>query len=121
MRIIHNINKWSFILTMLLYITIYYGMLAQILLGCIQVCLAIILLFHWYKFNLRKKRHLLIYVFIASCYGLFWLTDIVDSDYGFIFLTAVPMSIAGYFVYITNLIQDVQNNNVRNIQKPNLS
>ncbi|RKN17477.1 hypothetical protein D7035_14985, partial [Aquimarina sp. AD1] len=61
MKTIHNINKWSFIITLILYTTIIGGLLAQMALGVIQVVLGVIILFHWKKLNIKIKRHLLIY------------------------------------------------------------
>ncbi len=110
MKIIHNINKWSFIITLLLYITIYYGLIAQFFLGCIQVIIALMLFVFWKKLKTKPKQHLFTYSGVAIVYGLLlWLTDIVDSDFGFVFVTIVPMSIAGYFLFITWKIKKSNN------------
>ncbi|EZH72602.1 hypothetical protein ATO12_20925 [Aquimarina atlantica] len=107
MKTIHNINKWSFIITLILYLTIYYGLLAQIFLGGIQVTLAITLFMYWRKFNNQQKKHLLIYSCLTIIYGLLCLTDIMNSDFAPIFLFIIPMTIAGYFVYTTYKIKKI--------------
>ncbi|WP_211075738.1 hypothetical protein [Aquimarina sp. MMG016] len=104
MKTIHNINKWSFIITLLLYLTIYFGLLAQILLGSVQIILVLILLYYWKDFQTKQKQHLAIYVGIVIFYGLLFLTNVLKSYFLIFFITVVPMSIAGYFVYITYLI-----------------
>ena len=108
MKTIHNINKWSFIITLILYLTIYLGLLAQILLGFFQVIIAVIVSCNWKKLNHKNKQHLLIYWSLASSYGLLLLTS-VNTINNFIILILlfclIPMSIAAYFVYITYLIK----------------
>ncbi|WP_027392609.1 hypothetical protein [Aquimarina latercula] len=109
MKTIHNINKWSFIITLILYTTIIGGLLAQMALGVIQVVLGVIILFHWKKLNIKIKRHLLIYWFIVLTYGLLWTTDIFNTwrtnsmvmDPYILFICIIPMLIASYSVYIT--------------------
>ncbi|SEM00294.1 hypothetical protein SAMN04487910_3873 [Aquimarina amphilecti] len=110
MKTIHNINKWSFIITLVLYITIIGGLLAQIALGAIQIVLGIIILFHWKKLNIKTKRHLLLYWFIVLMYGLLWATDTFNTwktssmvlDPYILFICITPMLIASYSVYITH-------------------
>ncbi|MDY8134486.1 hypothetical protein [Aquimarina sp. 2201CG5-10] len=107
MKTIHNINKWCFIITLVLYVTIYLGLIAQFFLGAIQVILALSILISWEKLQLTHKRHLSIYFGIAILYGLLWATEIINTDFAIVFMTVVPMSIAGYFVYITNLVSEL--------------
>ncbi len=103
MKIVHNINKWSFIITLLLYITVIGGLLAQIALGCIQVTLGIILLTYWQKLNNKSKIHILIYWGLVLIYGLTWFLFQPSSNDFLLFLyyVFIPMGIAAYFVYIT--------------------
>ncbi len=104
MKIIHYINSISFIITLLLYITLIYGLIAQIFLGSIQVILAIILFAYWRKIKDIDKKHLAVYASLVVLFGLTCLTDILDTDFGIAYLMITPMSIAGYFVFITNQI-----------------
>ena len=55
MKIIYYINKIILLLTAILYITIFYGLYAQIVLGFIQVLSSLILLFFWKRIN--KKQY----------------------------------------------------------------
>lgn len=107
MKIIHYINGTSFIITLLLYITIFYGMMAQVFLGVIQIILAIIVFTFWRRMNTLQKKHLIAYTILVILYGLTSTTDVVDTDFGILFLTLVPMSIAGYFVFITHQISKI--------------
>ena len=118
-KIIHNINKWSFILSLVLYLTVLGGLLAQIALGFIQVILALIILSYWKTYNKHTKNLILIYWALVISYGLGYLAfyslfqETNFSDYAiFIFIFSVmiiPMSIAGYFVYITYKIKKHHN------------
>ncbi len=109
MKTLHYINLVSFTITLLLYITIFYGMIAQVFLGTIQVILALILLLYWKTLKSRQKKLLAVYAFVAILYGLLWLTDIVNTDFAIAFITVIPMSIAAYFLYITAQIKKINN------------
>ncbi|MDH7444827.1 hypothetical protein [Aquimarina sp. 2201CG14-23] len=108
MKTIHKVNKWSFIITLLLYITVYFGLLAQVLLGLIQIIIALNMLFNWNSFSKKNKIHLGSYFLLVITYGLILLTDIGNTSFILIYLTVVPMSIAAYFVYITYRIKKCQ-------------
>lgn len=107
MKTIHNINKWSFIITLLLYLTIYLGLLAQIPLGFIQFVLALSILGHWKKLNLLSKRLISIYWFLFISYWIafYILNQSFETMYGLIFYAIIPMSIASYFVFATYQIK----------------
>ncbi|WP_299246820.1 hypothetical protein [uncultured Aquimarina sp.] len=106
MKTIHNINKWSLIITLLLYLTIYLGLLAQIPLGFIQFVLALSILGHWKQLNSLSKKLILTY---WSLFVSYWLAFAIMgnslNDLWFIFYSIIPMSIASYFVYITYQIK----------------
>ncbi|MBW1296724.1 hypothetical protein [Aquimarina litoralis] len=110
MKTIHNINKWSFIITLLLYVTIYLGLLAQIPLGFIQFVLAFSILAHWKKLNNLSKKLIVGY---WSLFVLYWITFFIlnqnlESMFGLFFFSIIPMSIASYFVYVTYRIKKYQ-------------
>jgi len=116
MKTIHNINKWSFIITLLLYLTLIGGLLAQILLGFIQVILAIIVILEWKKHTPKIKSHLISYFTLVTIYGVLWLLGIAETFYNsnsmvldphIIYLCIIPMSIASYFVYVTYKIKQL--------------
>lgn len=110
----HNLNKWSYGITLVLYLTIYFGLLAQIALGAIQVILALILFARFKKIDRKIKPLLLIYAVITSIYlTVFFLFDSMDlggSDFLHIgFYMVCPMLIATYFVYITYKLKFLEN------------
>lgn len=110
MKIIHNINKWSYGITLLLYITIYLGMIAQIALGGIQVILAIFLFSRYASLDDKTKPRLLVYATLTILYLLiFALWDALGgSSNDFIVITGItvlPMSLATFFVFITHKLQ----------------
>jgi len=108
MKTVYNINKWIFIITCVLYLTFYLGLLAQIVLGITQLLLALFLLIYWKSFTPNHKTHLLLYWTIILIYGLICLTEVYTffKPIGSVlFFTLLPMLIAGYFVYVTQQIQ----------------
>ena len=109
MKIIHNINAWSFGITLFLYLIIITGLfalIAQILLGGIQVLLAITILFFWGKLNSKNRILIASYWLITISYGLVCLFFIEELDHIWPFYFIIlPMSIAGYFVYVTYQIK----------------
>ncbi|MGY3792555.1 hypothetical protein [uncultured Aquimarina sp.] len=107
MKTIHNINKWSFIITLILYITVYLGLLAQIPLGFIQFVLACSILAYWKKLNIQSKKLIVGY---WSLFVLYWVSFLIlnqnfESLFGLFFFSVIPMSIASYFVYVTYKIK----------------
>ncbi|WP_299258021.1 hypothetical protein [uncultured Aquimarina sp.] len=107
MKTTHNINKWSFIITLLLYLTVYLGLLAQIPLGFIQFILALSILSRWKELNPLSKKLISIYWFLFISYWLafYLLNQSFENTYGLIFYAVIPMGIASYFVYTTYQIK----------------
>lgn len=107
MKWIDNINKWSFAITLILYITIYWGLIAQIILGGIQLLLSIVLIYNWKNYTKRFKSLLISYWTIVLIYGcisyLIHLTNSFDSFF-IITIIVIPISLASYFVYITHIL-----------------
>ncbi len=108
MKTMHNINKWSFIITLLLYVTFYFGLLAQILLGGTQITMSVVLLIKWKSFSIKLKKHIVAYFFLVALYGLLFFTDIKNTSFMIIYMTVIPMSIAAYFLYLTYEIKKYQ-------------
>lgn len=105
MKKIYYINLIAFIITLLLYLTIWLGLIAQIALGFIQLILSLILRF---DFNYSDKRkHLNYYHLIVIFYsGLFFIPVVFESFmnniFGIIIYIILPMSIASYFTWIVD-------------------
>ncbi|HEX8563240.1 MAG TPA: hypothetical protein VF676_09705 [Flavobacterium sp.] len=120
MKILVKFNNWAFAITAILYLTIYLGMIAQILLGPIQVISSLIILKGYYaNLNVSQRRMMHIYWFaVVVSLTLIWYFNIYtnshDASEG-ISLFAVPMTVAAYFIYILNKILK----NHENTQEPN--
>lgn len=112
MKTVHLFNKWIYILTLVLYLTIYLGLIAQIILGILQVILAIYLLIRGWK-NTEIKEMLSLYFILISVYFLSSFTllkyEIGNEIMVYLFGMILPMSIASYFVYITSQIHKKHN------------
>nr|WP_321224949.1 hypothetical protein [uncultured Psychroserpens sp.] len=114
MKIIYNINKVIFIITLVLYFTVVGGMLSQVILGALQIISAIILLLSWGKFSKKTKEHLSIYWVIIGVYGICWIFWLHNWDtineFAIVIATVmvIPMVIATYFLYILNSIKHLK-------------
>ena len=109
MKILYNLNKIVIISTVVLYVTLIFGLYAQIVLGATQVLSALILFLFWKNFNNKTKEQLYIYWTLVIIYGVFWLIDLDAFNETFIIIfgiMVIPMAIAGYFYYIINSIKD---------------
>lgn len=108
MNTIHNINKGGFAITLLLYLTIYLGLCAQIALGALQLLFALCLFVKWDDLTFKHKKLLFIYWLLVVVYGfgMYFLNKHFNRDIYFIICFCfLPMSIAGYFVYVTNKLK----------------
>lgn len=108
MKILHKINVIALIITLLLYITVLLGMYAQILLGPLQLIIALLVSYMYYKkLSPRLQRGIIIY-WIAAGLSLTiayfsWL-DYRANDFTIITLFVIPMLIACYFARLTYCI-----------------
>src|SRR5688572_9230421 len=106
MKTIHMINTWAVAINILLFFVPYFGMLAKIPLGALQLLLAAITSIIFYR-KLDKKESILIqrywlfvfvdFVLIAAAYA----SDHFSNDIYIIPLFLLPGLIACYFVYTT--------------------
>ncbi|MDT7832246.1 hypothetical protein RQM59_07630 [Flavobacteriaceae bacterium S356] len=95
------LNRFIFGITALLYLTIVYGLYAQIVLGGFQLITAFILLFLLPKLTNKQKNNLLKYWLIVVAYGLLWFTGLFSASIEFwIGFIIIPLSIAIYFTVI---------------------
>ncbi|MFK7748635.1 MAG: hypothetical protein AB8B65_09605 [Kordia sp.] len=104
MKFIYNINGVIYSITLLLYLTIYLGMLMQILLGIVQVLFFFILLFNYDKFSEKIKNHLKVYGVLSGIYLVCFFSELYPRNNWMILIliTLIPMSIGGYFTYIVH-------------------
>ena len=111
MKIINKINKALLIITIILDFTIIFGLYAQILLGFIQVCIALYISFHFKRLEKKLKYQIInywIYVFIYfSLFTYLFLEEKSIMDNYIILITTImilPMTIAIYFTITLNKI-----------------
>lgn len=113
MKKIHTINKWAYCITLVLYLTLYLGLIAQIILGAIQIILAIFLLIRYRKDDAAKDM-LSLYAILTLFYFLVSFTLIksnVDNHLiAYLFMMILPMSIGGYFLFVTSQLNKKYNN-----------
>ncbi len=109
MKLIYYINKIILLLTAVLYMTIFYGLYAQIVLGLVQVISSIILLFFWKTIKEKQKNKIYIYWAIIIVYGSCWLMGLENNFNTFMWilgLIIIPLTIAVYFFTILNQINN---------------
>lgn len=111
MKTLHNINFWATALTLVLYITIYFGMTAQLVLGPLQLILATIISVSYYKEMDQYHKTMLRYYWIAASLALImvfiqWIYDNYNTFTTVTFLFVLPMMIACYFVYVTRKLNN---------------
>ncbi len=101
------INKGLMIITILLYMTIFLGLISQIVLGAYQVIVALVLLCFWSGFSKKVKNKLLHYYAAVLTYGLYCSIDLLGlaRDYWGVLYGIIPMLIALYF---SLLLEDIK-------------
>ncbi|MFP9113816.1 hypothetical protein ACLI1A_07720 [Flavobacterium sp. RHBU_3] len=107
MKTIHTINSIATWATLLLYISIFFGMYAQIVLGPLQLLLAVIISVIYYKELDQHHKKLITNYWTAAAIALFivfcaWATDFYTPAVAIISLYLIPMTVACYFLYVTN-------------------
>lgn len=110
MKLIHLINKVATCITLVLYILVCPGMMAQIILGPLQVLLALVITIAYYNKldSIRKGLLLRYWAAAGTALLLAFISYKYQSqlkEYGMIvFVFAIPMMVACYFVYVTSLL-----------------
>ncbi len=105
MKKLHQVNIFALIITLILYLTVYLGMYAQIILGPLQLIIALIISFkYYYKLNPKLKKSILIYwalAIVSLIIAYFSWTYYKPNDFIMITVFVIPMLIACYFAYLT--------------------
>lgn len=104
MKNLFNINKWCVIITLILYLTIIGGLIAQILLGIIQIIMSLEIAIN-YKYLIKKTKKLfLLYLFLTvlaiaiTCYFYFYL---MNDAIILIYFSIASLALALFHLYIT--------------------
>jgi len=105
MKTIHFINLAATYITLGLYLFIFYGMIAQIILGPLQLLLATIISIRYYKILDQHNQILIMYywflaVVTLSIFGTTYFGK-NDETSNIIWLFIAPMLVACYFLYVT--------------------
>ncbi len=110
MKTIHQVNFGFFIFTLVLYLTIYLGLLAQVVLGVLQLSIGLYLIS--YKYREIPSEHqvqLKIYWVITTVYlvSLFFLNvfNFQSNTFWVLYLMIAPMAIATYFTTVLYKLQ----------------
>lgn len=111
-NILKKLNRALIVATIVMYVTIYFGLLIQIVLGAYQLLLAFVLLFFMKSFSKKGKNKLLIYWAVVLLYGTVWLFNIdvgLEAYLGVIFYIILPMIIALYFSFFLESLDKKEN------------
>ncbi|TYA69825.1 hypothetical protein [Seonamhaeicola marinus] len=107
MKALKIINMVILTITILLYITIYYGLYSQILLGIVQIVSSLILGLNYRKLILLNQKRLKSYWLFVAIYFSGWLLPwgrVLDNSYGIVIAVIgvifIPMALAIYFQII---------------------
>lgn len=97
MKTFFKINMWSVIITIFMYIIPWYGILAQIVLGAIQLISFFILSYQYKNFEPRIKKNWIIY-FVATASLI--ILNSIKPDLITYSLWPISWVLAFYFLYI---------------------
>ncbi|SEE34242.1 hypothetical protein SAMN04487765_2204 [Tenacibaculum sp. MAR_2010_89] len=101
-NILKKLNRVLIVTTIVMYLTIYLGLLVQVILGAYQLLIAFVLLFFIKNFSKKSKNKLMIYWLVVLLYGMVWIIDMdvnLGGYLGVILYIILPMIIALYFSY----------------------
>lgn len=98
MKLIFNINKWWILTTIALYLTLWGGILFQILLGIIQLISFCIYVANWSKIKTSLKPFLYAYIIVALLLVAYLFSGFNDAVF---IVWGISGGVAFYFLYIT--------------------
>ena len=105
MKEVHFTNISCFLTTLILHTTFMYGLVLQLLLACLQISYAISIIDIWHILNSKTKFLFLIYWILVVIYiAALVIIDPRIQCWSF-YYTYLPMSIAGYFVFVTYMLK----------------
>ena len=103
-NIIYIINAIAFVSTILLFATIIWGFLAEIVLGGVQVLSWLLLsTIFWNQYSKREKKKLITYGVMVLIYFSLWLVNWDFLQSGLVLIVGIgfiPMGIALYFTVL---------------------
>lgn len=105
MKNLYKINKWLIIITLLLYLTIYLGMIFQMVLGAIQVLMSIYILSNYNTLNKKTKPFFVVYMVLTVIILYLIFSGIIGHEIWVFVYLIIPMMIAFLHLYITYQIK----------------
>ncbi|WP_225037020.1 hypothetical protein [Winogradskyella sp. SM1960] len=108
MKYLYDINKWLIIITALLYLTFWGGIMAQVILGAIQIIMSISILVHFSEQPKLVKRLFVIYILatISIVFLFIIMTQNLNGGFELVFLwLIITMMLAIFHMYITYKIK----------------
>ena len=96
--VIRDVNRVLMSINIILYLTIYLGMIFQILLGISHLLIAVGLFYFWNYFDRKDKINLITYWIVVLSYGLTWYLDWFNNmRHNIFYFFIIPMLIAVIF------------------------
>jgi hypothetical protein len=110
MKTIHQINFWTFIINLILFLIPFLGMLFMMVLGFVQIILALAIVFCHYRRLDRNIRIMIIgyWIFVVIDFigigATHFYSNFANDALVIPFLFLIPGVLAIYFVYTTYTI-----------------
>lgn len=100
---LYVINKVWYIITVILFATVIFGFLAEMVLGGLQVLSSLLVLIYWNKYSKKEQERLYKYWAAVGIYFLLWLGNWEAMPYELIMVAGIgviPMGIGFYFMML---------------------
>ena len=112
MKTLHKTNLILVIITAVLYLTLYLGMLFSMILGFVQVIMSVDILTRFGELNQKVKKLFVIYLVGTSTILTLIITQFVElfKDFGLFIYFIIPSLLALLHLYITYLISREKSN-----------
>ena len=108
-KILYNINFGTFIITIVLMISIYLGLLFEILLGFIQILSSLLLLIIWKQLSIKNKKRIFRYWLFVIIYFTFWLFNWDFLNEWVLYLIGIafiPLCISWFLIKILESVKN---------------
>ncbi|WP_136465086.1 hypothetical protein [Flagellimonas onchidii] len=103
---LYKINLVFVILTLVLYLTVYLGLLFSIVLGGVQVIMSLIMLYNFKKLSETNKVLFIIYLIPTATILVLIATDNYGDINYIMKFAVIPMMLAFLHLYITYRIKN---------------
>lgn len=103
LNVVYIINKIWYAITVILFVTVIFGFLAEMVLGGIQVLSSLLMLIYWNQYSKKQQQRLYKYWLVVGVYFLLWLGNWEVMPFELIAVVGVgviPMGIGFYFMML---------------------